>query len=123
MILDYLWDRATLHALTGLHEVTVPVIDFAWHLDLPFWANGGKPFKVRPSAVAADRSRYPAQWERTMAADLRFALHARTRSTGQVVILDGIHRLLKASILGWPTVNVRLLTEANLDDIAIAAPR
>lgn len=118
VILDYLWDHAKLHALTGLREVTVAVSDLTWHLDLPFWAEGGRPFMVCPSEVALDRNRHSVQWDRTMAADLRFPLHARVDPTGKLIIMDGIHRLLKASILGWPTINVQILTKTDLDEIA-----
>ncbi|MBS0221988.1 MAG: hypothetical protein JSR91_14725 [Proteobacteria bacterium] len=119
VILDYLWDHAKLHALTGLREMTVPVSDLAWHLDLPFWAEGGKPFRVCPSEVALDRIRHSAQWNRTKGADLRFPLHARTDSEGRVILLDGIHRLLKASIVGMSAVNVRILSDDELSKIAV----
>ncbi len=119
VILDYLWDHAKLHAMTNLREATVPVSDLAWHLDLPFWAMDGKPFKVCPSEVASDRARHAAQWERTMAADLGFPIHVRTDLAGRLLILDGIHRLLKASILGLPTIRVRILTDDDLREIAI----
>lgn len=119
VILDYLWDHARLHALTGLPEVAVPVRDLVWHLDLPFWAEGGRPFRVSPCEVASDRNRHPAQWARTMAADLRFPLHVRTNPSGKMIILDGVHRLLKAFILGLSTVNVLVLADADLDQIAI----
>lgn len=119
VILDYLWDHAKLQALTGLREVAVPVRDLAWHLELPFWAEGGKPFMVCPTEVASDRDRHSAQWERTMAADLRFPLHARIDPAEKMVIMDGIHRLLKASIFGWQTVTVRILTDDDLNKIAI----
>ncbi|MDM4790280.1 hypothetical protein [Pseudomonas aeruginosa] len=123
MILDYLWDHTKLHALTGLPEVTVPVSDLAWHLDLPFWASGGKPFMVCPCEVAAERHRHPAQWDRTMAADLRFPLHGRIGSAGKIIIMDGIHRLLKASVLGLPEVTVRILSVGDLNEIAVLATK
>lgn len=119
VILDYLWDHAKLHALTGLREEAVPLGDLAWHLDLPFWADAGKPFKVCPSEVASNRGKHPVQWDRTMAADLRFPLHGHTDPAGKIVILDGIHRLLKASVLGRRTVNVRILTDRDLNEIAV----
>lgn len=118
MILDYLWDHTKLHALTDLREVTVPVSDLAWHLDLPFWASDGKPFKVCPCEVVADRHKHSAQWDRTMAADLQFPLHGRIGSAEKIIIMDGIHRLLKASILRQPEVTVRILSNSDLNKIA-----
>jgi hypothetical protein len=117
VLLDFHWDLGRLHALR-LPERQVDVAELAWHLELPFWAVDGRPFRVSPAEVAADPEAYGAQWERTMAADLSFPLDGRLRSDGRIVLLDGVHRLLKASVLGPPTVRVRILSESQFDAIA-----
>lgn len=123
VILDYLWDPVKLHALTGLQEVVVSVLTLAWHFELPFWMDDTRPFSVRPCDVAADRCRYAAQWKRTMAADLRFPLHGRIDAGGKIIILDGIHRLLKASLIGLPEITVQLLSASELKKIAVLTCR
>lgn len=118
VILDFQWDLDRLHALE-LPARPVAVDELRWHLDLPFWMVNGRPFQVRPREVAENPGRFDGQWERTMAADLRFPLAGRVRTDGRIVILDGVHRLLKAAVLRIPTVNVRILTESDLGAIAV----
>jgi hypothetical protein len=117
VILDFHWDLDRLHALQ-LPETLLPVHDLAWHLELPFWSVNGRPFRVSPAEVAAAPGRFPDQWARTMASDLAFPLDGRVRADGRVVLLDGVHRLLKASALHQPAVRVRILRDCQLDAIA-----
>jgi hypothetical protein len=117
VILDFHWDLDRLHALR-LPETRLPVQGLAWHLELPFWSVEGRPFRVSPAEVAATPDRFSDHWTRTLGADLSFSLDGRIRSDGRVVLLDGVHRLLKASILRQPTVSVRILRESQFDAIA-----
>ena len=115
-ILDFHWDVERLHAL-DLPAVELPVADLADHLDLPFWAYDG-PFQVTPRQVAADPVTYRAQYERTLAADLRHPIDVVHRPDNRLTILDGIHRLLRAELEGRSSVTVRLLEWSDLDRIA-----
>lgn len=54
-----------------------------------------------------------------MAADLQFPLHGRIGSTEKIIIMDGVHRLLKASIIDLPEVTVRILSDNDLNEIAV----
>ena len=103
--LPFEWDREALYAMqTPTRQQTVRVLD--WHFDVPFWADGGRPFQVTPNDVLADPVRYADQYRRTVAADLGYPLTVvwwRRRWT----IVDGVHRLLKARIIGLGQVEVR----------------
>ncbi|QLL08893.1 hypothetical protein [Mycobacterium vicinigordonae] len=114
VILDVQWDASMLHALSGLTEVKISVNELAWHLGLPFWSDNGVPFQVCPRDVRADPDRYHDQWARTLASDLSFPLHARVDEGGRVVILDGVHRLLKATVFDEELMNVRLVSDEDL---------
>ncbi|MGZ0150356.1 hypothetical protein ACXJJ3_25060 [Kribbella sp. WER1] len=116
-ILDFHWDLDRLHAL-DLPTAHLPVADLAHHLDLPFWAYD-RPFQVTPHQVAADPVTYQAQYERTLAADLRHPLDVVRRPDDRITILDGVHRLLRAELDGRRTVPVRILPWAELDRIAV----
>lgn len=118
VILDFHWDIERLHRLR-LPSRTVPLVDLAWHLDLPFWSADGVPFRVSPAAVAAEPADHPQQWERTQGADLAYPLDGYRRSDGRLIVLDGIHRLLKASISGWSVITVRVLPDDQFDAIAV----
>lgn len=122
VILDFHWDTDRLHEIS-LPTRVVPIAEVDWHLTLPFWAVDGVPFQVSPAEVAADRVTHRRQWERTEAADLRFPLDGYRRADGRLVILDGIHRLLKATVTGRPEVEVRVLGEQQFDAIAVSRER
>ncbi|HEY6738686.1 MAG TPA: hypothetical protein VI076_07525, partial [Actinopolymorphaceae bacterium] len=117
IVLDFAWDLARLRALR-LPVSPMPVAELTWHLDLPFWAYDGRPFAVTPWEVASDPGRYHEQFARTMAADLTFPIDVLARPS-RVTILDGVHRLLKAHLLGQQTILVRSLDVDRLDEIAV----
>ena len=83
------------------------------HLDLPYWRDGGRPFQITPAQVKADPARYQEQYKRTMVADLAHPLDLLFRND-RWVILDGVHRLLKADVLGLSQVRVRPVSAAML---------
>lgn len=120
VILDFHWDLDRLHALP-LPGLQVPTATLRWHLELPFWAAGGRPFQVSPAEVAAEPSKHPYQWKRTMDADLRYPLDTYSDGADRLIILDGIHRLLKAVTGGHRTVRVRVLDPEAFDSIAVLA--
>jgi hypothetical protein len=117
VMLDFLWSHEWLWALE-LPVRRVPVDELRWHLALPMWSSDGVAFTVSPEQVRTEPGRYPAQYTRTMAADVAFPLDALVRAEGHLTLLDGVHRLLKADLLGHVTVDVRELPTARLDEIA-----
>src|SRR5437763_14746624 len=73
------WDFERLWALEAPVEA-VPVDHLRWHLALPLWRHEEAMFAVTPNQVRAAPELYGEQYERTLAADLGFALAAvRTR--------------------------------------------
>ena len=117
VMLDFVWSHQRLWALE-IPAARLPVDELRWHLALPMWSFEGVPFAVSPVQVRAEPSRYWAQYARTMAADLAFPLHALERPDGRVTVLDGMHRLLKADLLGHATVAVNAIPLDRLDEIA-----
>ncbi|HEY3557285.1 MAG TPA: hypothetical protein VGL05_07475 [Kribbella sp.] len=116
-ILDFHWDLELLHAL-DLPAVDLPVASLADHLELPFWAYDG-PFQVTPRQVAADPVTYRAQYERTLAADLRHPIDVVRRPDDRITVLDGVHRLLRAELEGRRTIAARVLAWSELERIAV----
>jgi hypothetical protein len=114
VLLDFVWDADRLREL-DLPTRTVPVSELEWHLDLPLWSVDDVPFQVTPRQVAAQPGRFPAQYQRTLAANLWVDVVERT---DRLTILDGVHRLLKAVIIGRDRIVVRVLPWNRLDDIA-----
>ena len=112
VLYDFVWDADKLLRLP-LPVVTATVDSLRWHLDLPYWRDGSRPFQVTPAQVKVDPARYQEQYQRTMAADLAYPLDLLFRSD-RWVILDGVHRLLKADLRGLSQVRVRHLPAAML---------
>lgn len=125
VILDFHWNLEHLHALDLPDRTmrTMATYDLAWHLELPFWADRGQPFQVSPAEVRAYPDRYAEQWSRTMTCDLAYPLDCYLDPHGRVTVLDGVHRLLKADVLGWRTVSIHILRESDLDAIAVPLKR
>jgi hypothetical protein len=116
-----LWSHDRLWALK-LHVEPVSVGELRWHLALPMWSFEGVPFAISPEQVRDDPDRFHVQYARTMAADLTLPLHALVRAGRPRTLLDGVHRLLKADLLGHAMVAVKDLPAPRLDDIAVGAP-
>jgi len=115
---DVTWDQQKLWAIECPTR-DVPTGELAWMLELPWWRDGERYFAVRPIDVAADPARHCAQHARTLAADLDYPLVGTTMED-RLVLLDGIHRLLKARLLGIPTVRVRVVPADRIDELRIA---
>lgn len=116
VLLDFWWDTRRLWAL-DLPDSRLALAELRWLLDLPTWAYDGAPFQVTPHQVAADPLRFTEQYARTMAADMRYPLHVTDRG-GRPVVLDGMHRLLRAELAGRGEVAVRVVPAEALDVIA-----
>ena len=119
IVLDCEWDHERLWRLP-LPVSTVPVAELAWHLRLPLWAHDGVPFAITPADVLRAPQVYPAQHARILAADLSFPLDLLDQP-GRPTILDGVHRLARAWLLGCPEITARLLPTALLSRITVPA--
>jgi hypothetical protein len=112
VLCEFVWDSDKLQRLP-LPVETATVESLRWHLDLPFWRYDCQPFQITPAQVKADPARYEAHYQRAMAADLGYPLDLLFRNH-RWVVLDGMHRLLKADVLRISHVRVRRLPAAML---------
>jgi hypothetical protein len=87
------------------------VSQLEWLLELPWWRGNGRAFAVSPLQVALSPDSYPDQYARTLKADLRRPLHVTPRAR-RWVVLDGIHRLLKAELQGLDKIRVKRLPQS-----------
>jgi hypothetical protein len=91
----------------------MPVRELEWILDLPLWWEGGHPFRLRPRDVLVEPERNRAQHVRMSEADLAIPLDVGWHH-GRWVVIDGVHRLLKAISLGQTAVAAREVPAAAL---------
>ena len=114
--IEHAWDRERLWSL-DLPVEKMAVAELSWQLALPWWRDGDRYFSVRPLDVLERPDVYRDQLRRTFEADLMYPLDVTLRS-GRWLVLDGVHRLLKAVLLGAETVRVRRVPAELLAGIA-----
>ncbi|HEY5948650.1 MAG TPA: hypothetical protein VIV40_24330 [Kofleriaceae bacterium] len=108
------WDRARLHELV-LPVVEKRVDELRWMLDLPWWRVGERRFAVTPNQVRYAPERFAPHWRRMLDADLDYPIDLLQRD--RLIILDGVHRLLKADVLGMRMLATRVLDAAQFAEI------
>ena len=91
----------------------MPVRELEWLLDLPLWWDGGHPFRLRPRDVLERPARNRAQHARTCEADLASPVDVAWYG-GRWLVVDGVHRLLKAISLGYTAIAAREVPPAAL---------
>ena len=102
---DFSWDERKVWAL-DLPVQTIPLADLEWHFHIPFLWHGGGQYNLTPQAVIEDPADYRQEYDRTLHADLDYPIDIM-ENKGRWLILDGLHRLMKASLLGHDAVRVR----------------
>lgn len=109
------WDR---RRLWGLHLPCrdVRLEELRWHFDLPWWRRDGVWFQVTPREFLAHPTAHPEHSARVANADLSYPLHV-IRRRERWLILDGIHRLVKAEMLGLDEIAVSTLDSPDLAKI------
>jgi hypothetical protein len=100
------WDVEAIWQL-DLPTRSMAITDLIWHLDVPVWNN----YRLTPRAVLNDPVRHAGEHARMLAADLSYPIDV-FRFRSRWMILDGIHRLLKAHTLGHTAISVRDVPEA-----------
>lgn len=116
---NVMWSRARLHRLE-LPVVELAVDELAWQLDLPWWRAGQKHFALSPLDVWREPVAYASQWQRTLAADLTYPIHVLERAP--LVILDGVHRLLKAFGQARERINACVVSHRLFVEVIIDRP-
>jgi len=105
---DFNWDEEKVWAL----DVPVEEIDInelTWHFDIPFHWHGGEVYNLKSREIIDNPEKYKDEYKRTMNADLIHPIDIM-ENKGQWLILDGLHRLMKAYIQGHKTVKVRKIS-------------
>ncbi len=111
---DFSWSEEKVWAL----DVPVEEIDInelTWHFAVPFhWENG--VYNLTSQEIIDNPEAHKAEYERTMKADLVHPIDIM-ENKGRWLILDGLHRLMKSSILGMKKVQVRKIPRERIPDI------
>jgi hypothetical protein len=112
----YRWQLAKLWEL-DLKVEPVEIADLVWMFDLPLWQLEGERFRVMPHQVAETPMNFRAHYQRVMDADLDFPINL-VAYRGRLVVLDGVHRLLKAHFLRRRWIEATIATATQLRSCA-----
>jgi hypothetical protein len=118
VLMPFRWSLDRLLSL-DLAVGTVELAEYVWMLDLPLWREHGRWFAVAPNEVRRRPADHQEQWERTLTADLTSPIHVTRRTEERMVIIDGVHRLLRCALDGRPELPARTLPPDRWSEIAV----
>jgi len=107
---DFRWDNQLVWNLEVESEY-MSVEDLVWHFDIPWLHTEGERFNLTPKDIMQHPLLYKAQYERTVQSDVSYPIDVM-ENKGRWLILDGLHRLMKAVHNGENTVTVRKIPRA-----------
>lgn len=102
---NFWWDTQKLWKI-DLPIQEMKVDELTWMFDLPFWDTDGKHMNLKPIDVKQNPNKYKEQFKKTMQTDLSYPINV-IYLKNRWVIMDGLHRLLKANILGNKTIKAK----------------
>lgn len=92
------------------------ISELVWHFDVPFLWCGGEKYNLKPWDTIRNPEKYKDEYDRTMDCDLSYPIDIM-RNKGRWLVLDGLHRLMKAWLLKMDSVKVRKIPRAKIPDI------
>ncbi len=102
-----------------LRELPLPVVEIPlekllWHFDMPVWEKDGTDdWNLMPWEVIRKEEGTTTHWKRMEEADLGFPIIV-TDYNHRLVILDGMHRLVKAYLERHATISAKVIPAGNL---------
>jgi hypothetical protein len=90
--------------------------ELEWHFDIPFLWENGDVYNLTSREVIVKPHEHKEEFERTMRSDLSYPIDIM-ENKGRWLILDGLHRLMKASITGLERVQVRKVSRERIPEI------
>jgi len=112
---DFHWDVRKVWKLDYPVE-EVAMEELAWHFAIPFWNTKNGFYDLTPQEVINDPTLFQEEYARTMRAGLNHPIDIM-QNKGRWLILDGLHRLVKANILGYAYVKVRKIPRSEIPRI------
>lgn len=112
---DFRWDNKKVWGLDYPVE-QIPITDLSWHFEIPFWDLEDDRYCLSPNQVIQNPEKFQEEYDRTMKADMSHPIDIM-ENKGRWLILDGLHRLVKAKILGYDKVNVRKIPRTEIHNI------
>jgi hypothetical protein len=109
------WSTQKVWAL-DVSMQAMPISELSWHFDIPFWDKPNGWYDLSPNDVLAEPTRYRGEYQRILDADLKYPIDIM-ENKGRWLILDGLHRLVKAHVLNMEWIQVRIIPREKIPDI------
>ena|SRR3989344_4932028 len=112
---DFDWDSKKVWKLKlPIKEMNINKL--IWHFDFPFWEKDGTgDWNLTPWEVVGEPQRH-SHHKRAFRADLRYPIDIM-KNKGRWLILDGLHRLVRAYLMGQKKVKVRIVPRSKIPKI------
>jgi len=97
-----------------LRELSLPIVDvdlykLIWHFDMPVWAKDKTDeWNLTPWEVIEKRGGTKGHQERTKKADAKYPIIV-TKYRSKYVVLDGVHRLVKAFVNNEKKIKAKII--------------
>ena len=112
---DFRWEEEKVWKLS-IPVTKIDISELTWHFDIPFHWHQGGVYNLKSRDIIDNPEKYKEEYERTMKADLKYPIDIM-KNKWRWLILDGLHRLMKASILKMGKVNVRIIPREKISEI------
>lgn len=112
---DFHWSEEKVWALDVLIG-EMDIKNLEWHFNIPFWNTPGGYYDLTPNQVLENPEKFKEEFDRIMRAKLVHPLDIMFWKN-RWLLLDGLHRLVKAHKLGYKKVKVRKIPKEYIPQI------
>lgn len=112
---DFDWENEKVWQL-NIPVTEMEIKELIWHFDIPFHWHKGGIYNLTSHEIIENPEWYKEEYERTLKADLKYPIDIM-QNKRKWLILDGLHRLMKAYIQGIKKVNVRIIPREKIPEI------
>ncbi|MEK6847126.1 MAG: hypothetical protein AABY16_03080 [Nanoarchaeota archaeon] len=112
---DFHWNEEKVWKLK-IPTTEMSIEKLTWHFDIPFHWHEDGIYNLKSIDIINNPKKYKEEYERTMKADLKYPIDIM-ENKGRWLILDGLHRLMKAYILKMKSVKVRIIPREKIPQV------
>lgn len=112
---DFDWENEKVWRL-NIPVTEMNIKELTWHFDIPFHWHKGGVYNLTSREIIENPHVHKDEYQRTMKADLKYPIDIM-ENKGRWLILDGLHRLMKAYIQGMEKINVRIIPREKILEI------
>lgn len=114
--LDFDWENEKVWKVKAPIE-RMKISELDWQFNFPFWHSSTERYVITPNQVFKNPKKYKEQYERIMKSNMEHPIDIMKNKEYLWEILDGLHRLAKAYLLGQKEVNVRKIPHSEITNI------